>query len=63
MTTFNSYKDHMIGADGSLYQCGVLVRRYATEAAAKRAADRRRTAQLAEWSTEHHQRVSAIVGA
>ena len=49
MTTFTSYAGHMVGTDGSLYQYGVLVRRYATEAAAKRAAARRRAAQLADW--------------
>ena len=49
MTTFSSYAGHMIGTDGSLYQYGCLIRRYATAAAAKRAADRRRTAQLTEW--------------
>ena len=30
---------------------------------AKAAATRRRAAQLAEWSADHHQRISAIVGA
>ena len=49
MTTFYSYAGHMIGTDGSLYQHGCLIRRYATEASAKAAAARRRAAQLAEW--------------
>lgn len=63
LATCYSYKGHTIYTDGRLYQYGCLVRRYATEARAKAAATRRRAAQLAEWSTEHHQRISAIVGA
>ena len=49
LATNYSYKGHPVYSDGRLYQYGVLVRRYATEANAKSAAARRRAAQLAEW--------------
>ena len=63
LATCYNYKGHTIYTDGRLYQYGVLVCRYAIEARVKAAATRRRAAQLAEWSADHHQRISAIVGA